>query len=467
MLVNDVHSRLNETNVDQVATPKTVDELIAAVQHAKQSRRSVCVSGSRHAMGGQQFAEDGVLIDMRHLNRVLSFDRMRGLIDVEAGIQWPDLLKYLYENQAHDQDDGQNYNAEAWAFRQKQTGADDLTMGGCLAVNIHGRGLAMKPFIDDVESFTLLTPGLEVLTVSRTQNASLFGLVIGGYGLFGIVVSVKLRLSHRRIVKRHVVIAQLSEVPKLFAARKAEGYLYGDFQYSIDTGSDTYLNQGVFACYQTLPQQNLPPETQKELGEKDWVDLLTLAHVKPDEAYKKYAAYYLSTQGQLYESDKHQMSIYPLDYHLAVDPHMGHVGTEMITEVYVPLEKLPTFFNQVKADFLRDNTQVVYGTVRLIDKDTESFLAWAKADFACIIFNLHIEHSVTAIAAAQLAFNGLIDRALALGGSYYLTYHRWARKDQVLAAYPQIPAFLAQKLSHDPDELFQSNWYRHYKKMFA
>jgi FAD/FMN-containing dehydrogenase len=459
MLVNDVHSQLNETTVYQLVTPKTVAELTAAVQVAKSQGRSVCVSGSRHAMGGQQFVEDGVLIDMRQLNHVLSFDRERGLIDVEAGIQWPDLLKYLYQNQSQ--------NAAAWAFRQKQTGADELTIGGCLAVNIHGRGLAMKPFIEDVESFTLLTHKLEVLTVSRTQNASLFGLVIGGYGLFGIVTSVRLRLSHRSIVKRHVVIAQLSEVPKLFAARKAEGYLYGDFQYSIDTASDTYLNEGVFACYQATSQQSLPTEAQKELGEKDWVDLLTLAHVKPAEAYKKYASYYMSTQGQLYESDKHQMSIYPLDYHLAVDPHMGHVGTEMITEVYVPLDKLAVFFIQVKADFLRDKTQVVYGTVRLIEKDTQSFLAWAKADFACIIFNLHIEHSDTAIAAAQRAFNGLIDRALALGGSYYLTYHRWARKDQALAAYPLMPAFLAQKLNHDPHELFQSNWYRHYKKMFA
>jgi hypothetical protein len=52
-------------------------------------------------------------------------------------------------------------------------------------------------------------------------------------------------------------------------------------------------------------------------------------------------------------------------------------------------------------------------------------------------------------------------------GSYFLTYHRWARKDQVLKAYPRFPEFLALKRRHDPDERFQSEWYRHYRKMFA
>jgi hypothetical protein len=60
----------------------------------------------------------------------------------------------------------------------------------------------------------------------------------------------------------------------------------------------------------------------------------------------------------------------------------------------------------------------------------------------------------------------IIDRALELGGSYYLTYHRWARKDQVLKAYPQMPEFLRLKKKYDPEERFQSDWYRHYREMF-
>ena len=39
----------------------------------------------------------------------------------------------------------------------------------------------------------------------------------------------------------------------------------------------------------------------------------------------------------------------------------------------------------------------------------------------------------------------LIDRVLALGGSYYLPYRLHARKDQLRAAYPRLDEFVAAK----------------------
>ena len=44
-------------------------------------------------MGGQQFAADSNCFDTRELDRVISFDRERGLLEAEAGIQWPKLIR--------------------------------------------------------------------------------------------------------------------------------------------------------------------------------------------------------------------------------------------------------------------------------------------------------------------------------------------------------------------------------------
>jgi FAD/FMN-containing dehydrogenase len=66
-----------------------------AIVEAKAAGRSISIAGGRHAMGGQQFGEDGVLVDTRALNRVLAFDDERGVIMVEGGIQWPELVRYL------------------------------------------------------------------------------------------------------------------------------------------------------------------------------------------------------------------------------------------------------------------------------------------------------------------------------------------------------------------------------------
>src|SRR6185295_5766313 len=98
-------------------------------------------------------------------------------------------------------------------------------------------------------------------------------------------------------------------------------------------------------------------------------------------------------------------------------------------------------------------------TVRLIERDDETFLPWARDRYACIVFNLHVDHTPAAIEQAAEAFRELIDLAIAHGGNYYLTYHRWARPDQVARCYPEMPAFLAAKRRFDPAELFQSDWY--------
>jgi FAD/FMN-containing dehydrogenase len=163
------------------------------------------------------------------------------------------------------------------------------------------------------------------------------------------------------------------------------------------------------------------------------------------------------------------MSTYLDDYHVRLDRQLGvkDRATEMITEIYVPRPALPSFMAEVASTFRANGVPIVYGTVRLIEQDDESFLAWAKQPYACIIFNLHVVHTPEGRERAGQAFRDLIDMGLKRGGRYYLTYHRHARREQVEAGYPQLPEFLRLKRQHDPDERFQSEWYRHYKGMFA
>src|SRR6266513_1992965 len=118
--VNDIHSQLNRTRVRKLLTPRTQDELAQAVRRASRNRLPISVSGCRHSMGGQQFATDSICIDSRHLTRILAFDRERGFIEAESGIQWPKLIdSYL---------DAQRTQTRQWGIAQKQTGADTFTL---------------------------------------------------------------------------------------------------------------------------------------------------------------------------------------------------------------------------------------------------------------------------------------------------------------------------------------------------
>ncbi|MCE2949734.1 MAG: FAD-binding oxidoreductase [bacterium] len=464
--VNDLHSGLNPASVLRTFHPRNLFELAATVDRARRLGVPVSVCGGRHAMGGQQFADGGWLIDLSGCNRVLQFDAQCGLVEVEAGMRWPELL------QALDRLQPAQAGVAPWTFRQKQTGADQLSIGGALSANIHGRGLDFAPFVSDIESFTLVTADGRLRRASRTEHADLFRLAIGGYGLFGIVGSVTLRLVRRQRLRREVEVVDVDHLMDAFDARRAQGFLYGDWQFAIDPAQPGFLTRGVFSCYRPVDDADACADApadapRRELSESDWKRLLLLAHVDKARAFDEYAAFYLSTSGQCYDSDAHQMSRYVDGYHREIDWHLGCRGSEMITELYVPRARLADFMRACAFEFRAHGTDVVYGTVRLIRRDDETFLAWARQDYACVIFNLHVGHTPAGIDTAAAAFCRLIDRAAERGGSYYLTYHRFATRAQVEACHPRFRAFLRLKAAWDPDGLFQSDWYRHCRDLFA
>jgi len=254
-----------------------------------------------------------------------------------------------------------------------------------------------------------------------------------------------------------------------FDQRIAEGFLYGDCQFSTDMGSDGFLKKGVFSCYRPLPPDTPMPTEGKELDEAHWRELYYMSHTDTRRAYETYTGYYLSTSGQRYWSDTHQLGLYLDNYHEELDRRLQAKvkGTEMITELYVPRSALGSFLAAVRADFRQHGTQLIYGTIRLIEKDDESFLAWAREPWVCTVMNLHVDHDGDGKRKAADHFRRLIDLVIEFRGSYFLTYHRWASRQQVEACHPRMVEFLRLKRRYDPGELFQSDWYRHYRQMFA
>lgn len=191
--VNDVHSRLNPTTVREIVRPAAIEDVQAAVLLAARSTTrgggGLAICGGRHAMGGQQFASECLLLDMTGMYRAIDLDEERGLLSMEAGAMWPDVIRAIHEL---------SQGEPRYSIRQKQTGADSLTLGGAVGCNAHGRGLNMGPIGEDVAGLTLVDATGDVIECSRDLNPELFSLAIGGYGLFGVIVRVTLRLCPRR-----------------------------------------------------------------------------------------------------------------------------------------------------------------------------------------------------------------------------------------------------------------------------
>ena len=275
-------------------------------------------------MGGQQFCADAVMIDIRKLNRVLSFDRERGLLEVESGIQWPEILAFLHTSQQGSE--------KPWAFAQKQTGADRLTIGGCLSANIHGRGLSLPPFINDVESFKLVDRARQPHAMQpRGEPRALPARDrrLRPLRLHLLRHPAPRAAAQARSAWSRCAISPGSPAPSRSASARATPTATSSTRST--RSPRTSCGAACSARYRPVEDDRPMPSLQRELGEGEWTELLFLAHTNKSEAFRRYARYYLSTNGQVYWSDEHQMAYYPDDYHRSIDrmtdaPNKGERG---------------------------------------------------------------------------------------------------------------------------------------------
>jgi FAD/FMN-containing dehydrogenase len=443
-----------------VEQPSSAAEVQAVIKAARKRGNIISVSGSRHATGGQQFAARSVLLDMRGMNRIRDLDTKSGVLSVEGGIEWPELIQGYLKAQGA---------GPAWGIHQKQGGGDRMTIGGALSANAHGHCLGSPPIVGDVEWIEIATADKAVQKCSRTQEKELFSLAIGGYGLFGIITAVGLRLTPRRKVRRNVETLTLAEVVPLVEKRAANGSAFGYFQYSTDETSLEFMRTGILTTYEIIGDDVPLGDASTDIDEAGLASLLELAHKDRRSAYTHYAKFELSKNGDVEWSDLHQLSSYPSGYHKTADRHLGDdsKGADLVWEFYVPRDELIAFLEEARRGLLKSETPLIYGTVRFIEQDHDSFLAWAKKRYSCVIFTPHYSGGAAGIRKASELYRQLAQAAIKHGGSFYLTYNRFAKRSEMDAAYPQFAEFLQLKRKYDPAELFQSDWYRHYRDLYA
>ena len=257
-----------------------------------------------------------------------------------------------------------------WSIVQKQTGADRLSIGGALAANGHGRGLTYRPIVQDVDAFELIDADGNLIRCDRNEHADRFRLAIGGYGLFGVIATVDLRL-----MPAHSVRAGWWKSPRSTdwkpgsksASRTASPTaIFNTAPTRIrPASSETAYCPATNRLTRKTPATAAPP--QHMLTDAAWRQLLYWSHADKARAFDEYAGFYRSTDGQVYDSDTFQLSQYIDHYHHELDQRLGRSvpGSETITELYVPLAELEGFMAAAGAELRRQEANVIYGTIRL------------------------------------------------------------------------------------------------------
>src|SRR5262245_29457044 len=174
--VNDA-SCLNRTAVYGVVRPRTENDVREAILFARSHGLSVSVAGTSHSMGGQASFPHALILDMRDLDGV-RVDEMRSTLRVAAGATWQKVLEAAHPH-------GLSVAA--------MPSIDVLSVGGTVSVNAHGADFRTGSLASTVRSLRLMLADGTVRQVDRHHDPELFRAVIGGYGLFGVILEVELR----------------------------------------------------------------------------------------------------------------------------------------------------------------------------------------------------------------------------------------------------------------------------------
>lgn len=172
---------MSQRSVSRVAEVHDAEQLAAVFARATQEGVPVALRGSGRSYGDAALNGGGVVIDPRGLDRVLSWDAQTGVIEAEPGLT----IRGLWTRVLPD----------GW-WPPVVPGTSWPTLGGCVAMNIHGKNhFRLGGFADHVLELDLITPAGELLTLSRERERELFFAVLGGFGMLGAVVRVKMQLK--------------------------------------------------------------------------------------------------------------------------------------------------------------------------------------------------------------------------------------------------------------------------------
>jgi len=432
-IINEV-TQLHPIIVSKIETPTTILDLQRII---KETDKSISIGGGRFSMGGQTASAGSIHIDMRKLNKVINFSAGQKTIKVEAGIRWCDIQQFV-----------DSYNL---SIKIMQTYAN-FTVGGALSVNCHGRYIGLGAVILSVKSLEVILANGESVTCSPAQNSDIFFACIGCYNAIAVIATVEFDLAENLPVKRVFETMKTTEYRKFFAKNIKENASV--IFHNADLYPPTYKNTRAVSWVKTDEKPTVKTR------------LMPLANAYPLERYF-IGAFSRSNFGKwrreniidpiLYLSKKVHWRNYEAGYDVAeLEPESRKKSTYVLQEYFIPVNKFDAFTALMAEIFQRHKVNVINISIRHAEKDTGSYLAWAKEEvFAYVVwykqFTNDIEKNKVAVWTREL-----IDASISLNGSYYLPYQVHATAAQFHKAYPKAKKLMELKAKLDPTFKFRN-----------
>lgn len=444
LVVDDV-SRLNATRVAELTRPERIEELRSLLARAAAESLKVSIGGTRHSQGGHIVSDGALFIDMRGFDHVLDVDTDAMTVTVEAGATWDDVQRAVHP-----------YGLAVAVMQSSNI----FSVGGTLSCNAHGRDPRFGPVSQTVRSFRLMLADGRIVVVDRESEPELFSAALGGYGLFGIILDVELRLTRDVIYEREVRVMHYTEYP---------GYFMDEVRGHADVGlhsgrlsivpGEGFLTDAYVRTYREVagePEAELREESNVARDRfffglsrgSDWGKRLRwrLQQALGDKA------------GEVERISRNNAMRPPIEFL----QYESDGDTDILQEYFVPADAFVPFVDGMRDILREDEVNLLHLTIRYVPESHDVLLSYSTTAMFAFVMYMNIGLSDEALDRARNWTRRLVDLALEQGGTYYLVYQRFPTVDQMRRAYPGWADLAAAKGRFDPGGRFSNGFYETY-----
>lgn len=459
--INDA-SCLNSTEIHGIVAIRSDKDVENAVQYAQENDLRIAMSGARHSMGGQAFAKQALVLDMRPFNQI-HLDEATKTVTVQPGATWHDIQNHIHPQYA--------------VLAMQST--DIFTVGGSISVNAHGMDHRAGSVAQSLNSMRIMLADGSIVTASRDENTELFRHVVGGYGLFGIILEAELNVTENEIYDYDHALIKTEAFPEYFQANVLDDPDLRLFYGHLSTAPSSLFEEMLVHRYEVATDQSaeIPPLSEasnvklkrlvlnlskkhavtKEIkwwAEKHVDPILASCTLGRSQAMGDGEACLVSRNEPMHDSVPYLFDQVDSD-------------TDILHEYYVPQDQFSSYVTAMKAVLKEHDANLMNASVRVVHKEDMALNYAPEEGMIAIVLYLNQSRDDAGNAHMRDLTQALIDTTLEHEGTFFLPYQLHYSKEQLKAAYPTVDAFFETKRQYDPDERFSNTFYKKYGTAFS
>ncbi len=445
----DDESHLNLTKIDSlILVPDNQTELInqlrKIIKYAKGNNLKVSIAGAQHSMGGHTMTENGIIVNMLPYKE-MELDTINDILTIGSGALWKDAIEFL------DKHDKSISVMQAFS---------SFSIGGSLSVNGHGWQKNLPPVSSSVISFRLMNVDGKIINCSRNQNIELFKSVLGGYGLFGIILDVKLKVVNNTALEYKYVKMSTDkylEFYEKFVSNNNDAELvFGRLRVS----NKNFLEEATLNFFE---KRQLKPNPLNIVDNSSIESKRIIFRGSVDSEYGKRLRWDLETSANKVSKNSIYSRNELLNDDVSLIENKDSNSTDILHEYFIPERNFHQFINDMKPILLKSDIDLLNITIRRVEADNDSYMNYAKETVYGFVLLFNQKKTDKQENKMKKLTNELVDATINNEGTFYLPYRLHIDKIEMRKVYPQSEDFFKLKLKYDSLEVFSNKFYEHYK----